>query len=101
MGSAWEDIARAMYEAPRPKELDAESMQQYEDKLLASLKPFKEKAIQQYRANLQLAEKTNLVNEWVTRSRVRAEQLTVELGLANGIGTSAINLPPDSRASNN
>ena len=101
MGSAWEDIARAMYEAPRPKELDAESMQQYEDKLLASLKPFKEKAIQQYRANLQLAEKTNLVNEWVTRSRVRAEQLTVELGLANGIGTSAINLPPESRASNN
>lgn len=100
MGSAWEEIARAMYEAPRPQELQGPELQQYEEKLLQTLKPFKEKAIQQYRANITLAEKTNLVNEWVTRSRVRAEQLTIELGLANTNGSSAANLNVQGNASN-
>ena len=101
MGSAWEEFARAMYDAPRPQELQGEAIQQYEDRLLTSIRPMKQKAVQQYRANLQLAEKTNLENEWVSRSRIRAEQLTIELGLANGSGTSATAVPPEDRASNN
>jgi TolA-binding protein len=100
MGATWEEIARTMYEAPRPQELQGDELQQYEKKLLQSLKPFKEKAIQQYRANLILAEKTNLENEWVSRSRVRAEQLTIELGLANTTGSNAANLNAQGNATN-
>lgn len=100
IGAAWEDLARALYEAPRPP-LEGAEMQAYETKLAQTLRPFKEKAIEHYRANLTLAEKTNVTNEWVTRSRLRAEQLTVELGLANSNGSSASNLTPESRASNN
>ncbi len=81
IGEAFEEFARALWESPIPEDLTLEQKELYITKLAEQVKPFKEKAYQAYRRNVKLAEQTGLLNDWITKSRERAEELAIELNL--------------------
>lgn len=93
IGESFEEFARAFSAAPRPEGLSEADLVTYEESLLQKVRPFKERALETYRANLKMAEENNVQNNWVTRSHQRAEALAAELGVAsNGdLGHSSSN----------
>lgn len=90
IGSAYEEFGRAFLESPRPKLADQAAMAKYEESLRQKVTPLKEKALETYRKNLQLAEENNIQNSWVQLTRERVEKLTVELGLSNGAAPTSV-----------
>jgi len=88
IGATFEEFARAFSEAPRPDGLSETDLGRYEEALKQKVRPFKERALETYRATISLAEENNVSNEWVENSRQRAEALAAELGVAsNGEAT--------------
>lgn len=83
IGATFEEFCRAFVEAPRPAGLTAADLTRYEESLQQKVRPFKERALETYNANLRLAEENNVQNEWVENSRKRAQALALELGLAS------------------
>jgi TolA-binding protein len=82
IGESFEEFARAFSEAPRPAGLSEADVAVYEESLMQKVRPFKEKALETYRANLKMAGENNVQNDWVTKSRQRIEALAAELGIA-------------------
>ena len=82
IGESFEEFARAFSEAPRPTGLSEADIAVYEESLMQKVRPFKERALETYRANLKMAEENNVQNGWVTKSRQRVEALAAELGIA-------------------
>jgi TolA-binding protein len=93
IGESFEEFARAFSAAPRPEGLSEADLAAYEESLLQKVRPFKERALETYRANLKMAEENSVQNDWVARSHQRAEALAAELGVAaNGdLGHSSSN----------
>jgi len=82
IGVTFEAFADAVFKSPRPRNLSGEDLNKYDDKLWETVVPFKEKALETYRANLKQAAENSIENNWVLQSRKRVEALVNELGLA-------------------
>lgn len=87
-GMTFEDLAEAFVSSPAPPELSAEEKQEYLNGLNQQAVPFKQKALEVYKANVASAEKSNIQNEWIEQSRQRMEKLIIELGLGSQINHS-------------
>lgn len=87
IGATFEEFCRALWEAPRPAGLAEADAAHYEASLQQKIRPFKERALETYRANLRLAEENDVRNEWVDNSRKRVDALMFDLGLAS-LGTA-------------
>ncbi len=81
IGRCFEEFADAILAAPRPENLTADALEQYDRKLRESVLPFKEKAQKAYEANLKNATENRIDNNWVTESQKRLDALRIELGL--------------------
>jgi cellulose synthase operon protein C len=81
MGMAFEHLCAAIYDAPIPAELAEEEKQAYSETISKIINPFKQKALDCYKANIANAQKNNLENEWVVLSQKRLERLVLDLGL--------------------
>jgi tetratricopeptide (TPR) repeat protein len=87
IGAVFEEFARFFWESPR-QQIAEELLAKYEEQLQQKIRPFKEKALAAYQANIKQAEENGISNEWVDRSRQRIQVLAVELGIeapANGV----------------
>jgi len=82
VGAAFEEMAQFYINAPKPK-LKGKDLETYENGVAKLTMPFKKKAIQQYQANIQLSQKSDLANEWIEKSRERLEELNKKLGLTS------------------
>lgn len=87
-GLTFEDWADAFVNSPVPPELSSEEKQEYLIGLNQQAMPFRQKALEVYRANVASAEKSNIQNEWVEQSKQRMEKLIIELGLGTKINQS-------------
>jgi tetratricopeptide (TPR) repeat protein len=87
-GLTFEDWADAFVNSPVPPELSSEEKQEYLNGLNQQAMPFRQKALDVYKANIASAEKSNIQNEWVEQSKQRMEKLIIELGLGTKINQS-------------
>ena len=87
-GLTFEDLAEAFVNSPAPPELTPEEKQEYLDGLSQQAVPFKQKALEVYKANVASAEKSQIQNEWIEQSKQRMEKLIIELGLGSKINQS-------------
>ena len=67
--------------SPRPKNLSGENLDKYNQKLLESVLPFKQKAFDTYQANIRQASENSIENEWILKSKERLQSLMAELGI--------------------
>jgi tetratricopeptide (TPR) repeat protein len=81
IGCVFEEFARFFWESPR-QEISQELMAKYEEQLLQKIRPFKEKALAAYQANVKQAEENGIDNQWIDQSRQRIQTLSAELGIA-------------------
>jgi tetratricopeptide (TPR) repeat protein len=87
IGAVFEEFARAFWESPRP-DISPDLMAKYEEQLQQKIRPFKERALETYQANIKQAEDNGINNQWVEQSRERLHELAVELGVeqsTNGV----------------
>lgn len=82
IGAAYEEFGQAFLQAPKPQGLNEEQMKIYEERLQAKIKPLQQKALETYRQNIRMAEENGIQNNWIDKSRERAETLTVHLGFS-------------------
>jgi tetratricopeptide (TPR) repeat protein len=87
-GLTFEDWAEAFINSPVPPELSSDEKQDYLNGLNQQAIPFRQKALDVYKANIASAEKNNIQNEWVEQSKQRLEKLIIELGLGTKINQS-------------
>jgi len=87
-GLTFEDWADAFVNSPVPPELSPEEQQEYLNGLNKQALPFRQKALDVYKANVASAEKSNIQNEWIDQSKQRMEKLIIELGLGPNINQS-------------
>jgi len=87
-GLTFEDWAESFLNSPVPSELSSEEKQKYLTGLNQQAVPFKQKALEVYKANVASAEKSNIQNEWIEQSKQRMEKLIIELGLGSKINHS-------------
>ena len=87
-GLTFEDFAEAFVNSAIPPELTPEEKQQYLNGLNQQAIPFKQKALDVYKANVASAEKSNIHNDWIEQSKQRLEKLIIELGLGTKINHS-------------
>ncbi len=80
-GLTFEDWADAFVNSPVPPELSDEEKQEYINGLQQQALPFRQKALEVYKANVASAQRSNIQNEWVEQSKQRMEQLIIDLGL--------------------
>jgi len=79
IGMCFEEFVRAFLEAPVPDNLEKEQRQLYKEKLAEKARPYKEKALETYKKNVEQAEANSIDNSWVAESRARILVLTQEL----------------------
>jgi len=87
-GLTFEDFADAFVNSAIPPELTPEEQQEYLNGLNKQAIPFKQKALDVYKANVATAEKSNIQNEWIEQSKQRLEKLIIELGLGTKVNHS-------------
>jgi tetratricopeptide (TPR) repeat protein len=87
-GLTFEDLAESFVTSPIPPELSSEEKQEYLSGLNQQAIPFKQKALEVYKANVASAEKSQIQNEWVEQSKQRMEKLIIELGLGTKMNHS-------------
>lgn len=87
-GLTFEDFAEAFLTSTVPPELSTDEKQEYLNGLNQQAIPFKQKALEVYKANVASAEKSNVQNEWVKQSKERMEKLIIELGLGTKMNHS-------------
>jgi len=87
-GLTFEGLAEAFVNSPVPPELSLDEKKEYLEGLTQQSIPFKQKALETYRANVTNAEKSNVQNQWVEQSKQRMEKLIIELGLGTKINHS-------------
>ena len=87
-GLTFEDWADAFMNSPVPPELSSDEKQDYLNGLNQQAMPFRQKALDVYKANIASAEKSNIQNEWIEQSKQRMEKLIIELGLGTKINQS-------------
>ena len=58
-------------------------MELYNEKLAQTAKPYKEKALETYKKNVQQAELNQIENNWIAESKKRMQVLVLELGLGD------------------
>jgi len=80
-GLTFEDWADAFVNSPVPPELSDEEKQEYINGLQQQALPFRQKALEVYKANVASAQRSNIQNEWVEQSKQRMEKLIIDLGL--------------------
>ncbi len=80
-GLTFEELARAIKEAPLPEGYSEEEKKVYLEALNKQVVAAKQKAMEIYKANLTNAAQNNIQNEWVDKTKERLEQLSVSLGL--------------------
>lgn len=81
IGMCYEEFVRAFLESPVPDGLDEEKQAVYRQTLSERARPYKEKALETYEKNIQLAQQNSIENSWVVASRERAQVLRDELQL--------------------
>jgi hypothetical protein len=74
LGEVYEQFSAALMQSDRPKELDADALEQYEILLEEQAFPFEEKAIDLYKANADRAP-NGVYDDWVRRSFERLARL--------------------------
>jgi TolA-binding protein len=79
IGQTFENFANAIMDAPKPRNLTNDELKQYNQKLLASVLPFKEKALATYQSAVKQADDNKIENLWVTESRKRIVTLIAEV----------------------
>jgi len=87
-GLTFEDFADAFINSTVPPELSSEEKQEYLEGLNQQALPFKQKALDVYKANVASAEKSNIQNQWVEQSKQRMEKLIIDLGLGTKVNHS-------------
>jgi len=80
LGETFEHFKSAILEAERPKNLDADQLEEYAFQLEERAYPFEEKAIKAYESNVRRAQQSvGLYNEWVKKSFDRLATLRPSL----------------------
>ncbi len=83
-GMTFEELCESILTSPAPANLADEKVDEYYDNLNKQLVvPFKEKALEFYKSNLENALKNNISNEWTEKSKERARALIAELGIGD------------------
>ncbi|MBN1996530.1 tetratricopeptide repeat protein [candidate division KSB1 bacterium] len=82
IGMTFEEFGRALSNSPPPQNLEEEELKLYTEALAKRVRPFKERALETYRKNIQQAESNQIDNQWVAESRERLKALTIELRIA-------------------
>lgn len=81
-GLTFEELCESILSSPAPANLPEEKVEEYYENLNTQLVvPFKEKALEFYKSNLENALKNNIKNEWTEKSKERAQALIAELGI--------------------
>ncbi len=75
IGESFEELVRALLEAPLPENLTEEQQLVYRNMLAERARPYREKALEAYERNLAQAEVNQIDNHWIEESRLRAEEL--------------------------
>lgn len=81
LGQLHENMAGILLQFPVDNNLTEAQIQEYQLKLTT---PFKQKAYNLYKQNVNTAKKSNIENDWVQESQKRMEALIIELGLGTG-----------------
>jgi len=81
IGMAFEEFVRAFMESPMPSGLKEEELRLYSQKLAEAAKPYKERALETYKRNVEQAEVNHIENNWIAESRKRLQALVIELEL--------------------
>ena len=79
IGQTFENFAGAIMDAPKPRNLSEDELKQYNRKLLESVLPFKEKALDTYQSAVKQADENKIDNLWVSESRKRIKTLVTEV----------------------
>jgi TolA-binding protein len=82
IGMAFEEFVRAFMESPLPRGLKEDELKLYSEKLAEAAKPYKERALETYKRNVEQAEANNIENSWIAESRKRMQALIIELELS-------------------
>ncbi|MBD3288756.1 tetratricopeptide repeat protein [candidate division KSB1 bacterium] len=81
-GLTFEELCESILTSPAPANLTEEKIDEYYDNLNKQLVlPFKQKALEFYKSNLENALNNNISNEWTEKSKERAQALIAELGI--------------------
>lgn len=80
IGAVFEEFGRFFWESPR-EQIAEELLAKYEEQLKQKIRPFKERALETYQANVKQAEANGINNQWVEQSRDRLHALASELGV--------------------
>ncbi len=81
IGMAFEEFVRAFMESPLPSGLKEEELRLYSQKLAEAARPYKERALETYKRNVEQAEANHIENSWIAESRKRLQVLVIELEL--------------------
>jgi len=84
IGASFEEFVRAFMESPVPRGLKGDALQEYQSKLVAAARPYKERALDTYAKMVEQARANAIENTWVSQSRARLQALQTELGIAPG-----------------
>lgn len=82
IGASFEEFVRAFMDSPPPRGLKGDALQEYQSKLVAAAKPYKERALETYAKMVEQAKANTIENTWVSQSRERLQALRTELGIA-------------------
>ena len=69
IGQAYQHMSAAIFNAPLPKGLDAETTKQYKQGITQVALPFQQQAVENYKAALSRSEELEAYNEWVKVAR--------------------------------
>ncbi len=86
-GMTFETFAESIKESPVPSEFNEDEKQTYLQTLDEQIASLKQRALEVYKANVTKAEKNNIQNQWIDKSKDRMDQLTIELGLGGASRT--------------
>ena len=81
IGMAFEEFVRAFIESPVPPGLQGDDLAQYMAGIEKTARPYKERALETYKRNVEQAEANSIDNSWIIQSRNRMNILSEELAM--------------------
>jgi len=79
IGLIYQKFSKALFNAPVPKELNAEQIQLYQQELANRAAPIEEKAVEAYEKAVKKAYELEVYNEWTEKSYERLSQYKPDL----------------------
>jgi tetratricopeptide (TPR) repeat protein len=74
IGAIYQDLSKAIFEAPVPKSLNEEQREIYQSELQSTAFPLEEKAIEAYEKALAKSNELHIYNEWTLKAQDRMAQ---------------------------